>query len=113
MAGSSSSKTSKPSRTQTSRAESSRTQSSRARSTQAESTPSIAADLSYAEAHTALELAIAELQSPALPVEAMAELYQRAQAYAARCEQVLQQVEHTIELWDPQDPDRSPTTYTP
>lgn len=62
----------------------------------------LAAELNYGEAHAALELALAELQSPDLAVEAMTALYARAQAYAARCEQLLEAVEQQVELWDPQ-----------
>ena len=62
-----------------------------------------AAQLSYSEAHTALELALAQLQAPDLAVEEMGALYQRAQAYAARCEELLAHIEQSIELWDPQD----------
>lgn len=60
------------------------------------------ARLSYQEARTALELALAQLQSSALEVEEMAGLYRRAQAYAERCEAVLQQVEQDVIQWDPQ-----------
>ena len=58
--------------------------------------------LSYQEARTALELALAKLQSSELEVEEMAGLYRRAQAYAERCEAVLQQVEQDVIQWDPQ-----------
>ncbi|WP_255082366.1 exodeoxyribonuclease VII small subunit [Vulcanococcus limneticus] len=58
--------------------------------------------LSYQEARTALELALAKLQSSELEVEDMAGLYRRAQAYAERCETVLQQVEQDVIEWDPQ-----------
>jgi len=74
---------------------------------------SIADQLSYAEAQTALELALARLQDPDLPVEAMAELYQRARSYVQRCETILQQVEQSVQLWDPQNPDQDPLTYEP
>lgn len=60
------------------------------------------ARLSYQEARTALELALAQLQSSALEVEEMAGLYRRAQAYAERCEAVLQHVEQDVIQWDPQ-----------
>lgn len=60
------------------------------------------AKLSYQEARTALELALAQLQSSELEVEEMAGLYRRAQAYAERCEAVLQQVEQDVIQWDPQ-----------
>lgn len=60
------------------------------------------AQFSYGEARTALELALARLQSSDLEVEEMAGLYRRAQAYAARCEAVLQQVEQDVIQWDAQ-----------
>jgi len=72
----------------------------------------LAAELSYSEAQTALELILAQLQSSDLAVEDMAALYERARAYAQRCEQVLQQVEQTIELWDPQTPESLPQIYS-
>ena len=56
--------------------------------------------LSFQDARTALELAIAQLQSEALEVEEMAGLYRRAEAYARRCEAVLQQVEQQVIQWD-------------
>lgn len=71
----------------------------------------VAAELSYSEAQAALELALAELQSPDLPVEAMQDLYLRARSYAQRCEQLLLQVEQSIELWDPQTPETPPQPY--
>ena len=58
--------------------------------------------LSFQEARTALELAMAQLQSDALEVEEMADLYRRAEAYAQRCERVLQQVEQEVIQWDNQ-----------
>lgn len=73
--------------------------------------PAVADQLSYAEAQTALELALAQLQDPELPVEAMADLYKRASSYAQRCETILEQVEQSIELWDPQTPQQQPQTY--
>ncbi len=60
------------------------------------------AQLNYQEARTALELALAKLQSSSLEVEEMAGLYRRAQAYAERCEAVLHQVEQDVIQWDPQ-----------
>ncbi|MBM5806306.1 MAG: exodeoxyribonuclease VII small subunit [Cyanobacteria bacterium M_surface_10_m2_179] len=57
--------------------------------------------LSYQEAHTALELAMAQLQSSDLEVEEMAGLYQRAEAYAQRCQAVLEGVEQQVIEWDP------------
>lgn len=78
------------------------------------SAETIAAGLSYREAHTALELILAELQSPDLDVEEMTGHYRRAQAYAERCEQILSKVEQEVLLWDPSGDDSSdPTPYTP
>ena len=71
----------------------------------------LAAELSYAEAHAALELALAQLQDSDLPVEEMADLYQRARAFAARCEHLLNQVEQTVELWDAGEADASPRPF--
>jgi exodeoxyribonuclease VII small subunit len=59
-----------------------------------------ATDLSYSQAHTALELVLAELQANDLDVEAMTGLYRRGQAYAQRCEAILDQVEQEVLLWD-------------
>ncbi|MFM7652163.1 MAG: exodeoxyribonuclease VII small subunit [Vulcanococcus sp.] len=56
--------------------------------------------LSFQEARTALELAMAQLQSDALEVEEMADLYRRAEAYAGRCEAVLRQVEQEVIQWE-------------
>ncbi|MCP9772713.1 exodeoxyribonuclease VII small subunit [Synechococcus sp. Tobar12-5m-g] len=53
-------------------------------------------ELTYNQARTALEVALGQLQSEDIEVEAMADLYRRALAYAQRCEQVLQQVEQEI-----------------
>jgi exodeoxyribonuclease VII small subunit len=62
-------------------------------------------DLSYNQAHAALELVLAELQGSDLDVEAMAGLYRRGQAYAQRCASILDQVEQEVLLWDGlQDP---------
>ncbi len=71
----------------------------------------VAAELNYSEAHTALELALTQLQDSTLPVEAMADLYQRARRYAERCDQVLTQVEQQVQLWDPERPDDEPKPY--
>lgn len=57
-------------------------------------------NLRYQEARTALELAMAQLQSPDLEVEEMAGLYRRAEAYAERCAAVLGQVEQDVIEWD-------------
>lgn len=79
----------------------------------ADGTADIAGDLSYNEARAALELALAELQSSELDVEAMAALYQRAQAYATRCQAVLDAVEQEVLLWDTSDPNNQPERYEP
>ncbi len=72
-----------------------------------------AADLSYRQAQTALELTLAELQTHDLDVEAMASLYGRAQAYADRCEALLAQVEQEVMQWDPDHPDQPPQPFQP
>jgi exodeoxyribonuclease VII small subunit len=56
--------------------------------------------LSFNEARTALELAMAKLQSSELEVEEMATLYRRAEAYANRCSAVLEAVEQDVIEWD-------------
>lgn len=71
----------------------------------------IAAELSFREAQTALELSLAELQAPDLDVEEMAGLYRRASRYADRCEQLLQQVEQEVMQWDPGQPQEAPQPY--
>ena len=58
------------------------------------------AQLSFNEARTALELAMAKLQSSELEVEEMATLYRRAEAYADRCSAVLEAVEQEVIEWD-------------
>lgn len=72
----------------------------------------VAAQLSFRQAQTALELCLAQLQAPDLDVEAMTGLYRRARRYADRCEQLLGEVEQEILLWDPQQPDEPPSPYT-
>ena len=56
--------------------------------------------LSFNEARTALELAMAKLQSSELEVEEMATLYRRAEVYANRCSAVLEGVEQEVIEWD-------------
>jgi exodeoxyribonuclease VII small subunit len=56
--------------------------------------------LSFNEARTALELAMAKLQSSDLEVEEMASLYRRAEAYAERCRAVLETVVQDVIEWD-------------
>jgi exodeoxyribonuclease VII small subunit len=70
-------------------------------------------DLSFRQARTALDLTLAALQGGDLEVEAMADLYRRAQQYAERCEAVLDQVEQEVMQWDPQDPEQDPQPLTP
>lgn len=60
----------------------------------------IAADLTYNEAQTALQLTLAALQATDLDVEEMTGLYRRARAYIERCEAVLASVEQELLLWD-------------
>ncbi len=79
----------------------------------AEAADSIASDLSYAEARTALDLALAQLQATDLDVEAMAGLFQRAQSYAQRCEALLANVEQEVLLWDSADAAIAPAPYRP
>lgn len=74
---------------------------------------SIAADLNYSEARTALDLSLAQLQASDLDVESMAGLFRRAQSYAARCEALLLQVEQQVALWDSDNPDQAPQPYRP
>lgn len=59
-----------------------------------------AADLTYNEAQTALQLTLSALQSNDLDVEEMTGLYRRARAYIERCETVLTSVEEELLLWD-------------
>ncbi|KMM16688.1 exodeoxyribonuclease VII small subunit [Synechococcus sp. GFB01] len=73
----------------------------------------VAADLSYRESRTALDLTLAELQASDLDVEAMSGLYRRAEAYARRCEQLLDQVEQDVALWSSDNPDATPIPYAP
>jgi exodeoxyribonuclease VII small subunit len=58
------------------------------------------ASLSFQEARTALDLAMAQLQASDLEVEEMAGLYRRAEAFANRCEAVLRQVEQEVIEWE-------------
>lgn len=57
-------------------------------------------DLSYSEAHTALQLTLAALQANDLDVEEMGGLYRRARGYLERCEAVLSSVEKEVMMWD-------------
>ena len=64
-----------------------------------EGNKNVGADLSYNEAHTALQLALSALQATDLDVEAMTCLYRQARAYLDRCEAVLAHVEQEVMLW--------------
>ena len=68
----------------------------------------ISGELSFREAQTALELSLAQLQSPELDVEEMAGLYRRASRYADRCEALLRLVEQEVMQWDPEQPQEPP-----
>ena len=71
-------------------------------------------DLSYNQAHTALELILAELQTTDLDVEAMAGLYRRGQDYVHRCQSILAQVEQEVQIWDGLNaPETEPVAYVP
>lgn len=76
-------------------------------------TDDTANDLSYAEARTALDLVLAQLQATDLDVEAMAGLFQRAQRYVQRCETLLAETEQQVLLWDNSDAGSAPVPYTP
>lgn len=66
----------------------------------------VAAGLSFNEARTALDLTLAALQASDLAIEEMAGLYQRANAYAARCQSLLEAVEQDVIQWEePPQPD--------
>lgn len=67
-----------------------------------------AADLTYSQARTALELVLAELQASDLDVEAMTGLYRRGLAYAQCCAAILDQVEQEVLIWDGLDNPDSP-----
>ncbi len=64
-----------------------------------EGNKNVGADLSYNEAHTALQLALSALQATDLDVETMTCLYRQARAYLDRCEAVLAHVEQEVMLW--------------
>lgn len=86
---------------------------SRGKTKEEETADSIASDLSYTEARTALDLALAQLQATDLDVEAMTGLFQRAQSYARRCEALLAEVEQQVLLWDNTDAASEPAPYRP
>lgn len=69
--------------------------------------------LSYREAQAALERSLVELQADDLDVERMTELYQKACAYADRCDTLLQSVEAEVMLWDPDQPEAPPQPWNP
>ena len=68
-----------------------------------EGSKNVGTDLSYNEAHTALQLALSTLQATDLDVEAMTGLYRQARAYLNRCEAVLAHVEQEVMLWQEGD----------
>jgi exodeoxyribonuclease VII small subunit len=70
-------------------------------------------DLTFRQAQAALELCLAQLQASDLDVEAMGELHRRAEAYAQRCEQLLEQAEQDVMQWDPIHPDAPPGPLAP
>jgi exodeoxyribonuclease VII small subunit len=72
-----------------------------------------AADLTYNEAQTALQLTLAALQANDLDVEEMTGLYQRARAYIERCEAVLASVEQELLLWDDSSEAAAPMRESP
>ncbi|MFM7733791.1 MAG: exodeoxyribonuclease VII small subunit [Cyanobium sp.] len=72
-----------------------------------------ASEMSYRQAQSALDLTISQLQSGDLDVEAMASLYRRAEAYADRCEALLEEVEQVVMQWDPAQPDQPPSPFPP
>ena len=72
-----------------------------------------AADLTYNEAQTALQLTLAALQANDLDVEEMTGLYRRARAYIERCETVLASVEQELLLWDDSSETAGPMPESP
>jgi exodeoxyribonuclease VII small subunit len=72
-----------------------------------------AADLTYNEAQTALQLTLAALQANDLDVEEMTGLYRRARAYIERCESVLASVEQELLLWDDSNEAVGPMSESP
>ena len=58
------------------------------------------ADLTYNEAHTALQLTLAALQANDLDVEELTGLYRQARTYLERCDTVLGEIEQEVLLWD-------------
>ncbi|MBM5813753.1 MAG: exodeoxyribonuclease VII small subunit [Cyanobacteria bacterium M_DeepCast_100m_m1_067] len=72
-----------------------------------------AADLTYNEAQTALQLTLAALQANDLDVEEMTGLYRRARAYIERCEAVLAGVEQELLLWDDSNEAAGPMPQSP
>ena len=58
------------------------------------------ADLTYNEAHTALQLTLAALQANDLNVEELTDLYRQARTYLERCDTVLSEIEQEVLLWN-------------
>jgi len=57
--------------------------------------------LSYSQAQEQLELVLAQLQSEALPLEDLPQLYAKAVALEKHCRQKLEQVSQDIQQLDP------------
>jgi exodeoxyribonuclease VII small subunit len=90
-----------------------RRQRTSSRSPAATAGPAGPEGLTYREAQAALEQSLVELQADDLDVERMTEVYQRACAYADRCDTLLQTVEAQVLLWDPDQPACPPQPQTP
>jgi len=58
------------------------------------------ADLTYNEAHAALQLTLAALQANDLNVEELTDLYRQARTYLERCDTVLSEIEQEVLLWN-------------
>ena len=58
-------------------------------------------ELSYSEAQEQLDQALAQLQSEALPLEELPQLYAQAVALEKHCRQKLEQVSQDIQKLDP------------
>ena len=58
-------------------------------------------ELSYSQAQEQLEQALAQLQSEALPLEELPQLYAQAVALEKHCRQKLEQVSQDIQKLDP------------
>jgi exodeoxyribonuclease VII small subunit len=61
------------------------------------------AAMTFLEARTALDLALAALQSDSLEIEEMVQLHRRASAYADHCRRLLDEVEQEVIQLDADD----------